>query len=104
MRINLTTPFAEKDAVKKLGARWDAANKLWYIDNVTDLTPFLRWIPSLEAAKGQTPASAAPAGQRPSAKAPVDHFKAVVTLSDVAVPHCGCDVLPWNDCPHTAGQ
>jgi hypothetical protein len=25
MRINLVTPFAEKDAVKALGARWDAA-------------------------------------------------------------------------------
>jgi hypothetical protein len=31
MRINLLTPFAEKDAVKALGARWDAAKKCWYI-------------------------------------------------------------------------
>jgi hypothetical protein len=28
MRINLVTPFAEKDAVKALGARWDAAKKV----------------------------------------------------------------------------
>ncbi|MDP2370491.1 DUF5710 domain-containing protein [Rhodoferax sp.] len=27
MRINLIAPFAEKDAVKALGARWDAAKK-----------------------------------------------------------------------------
>ena len=50
MRINLVTPFAEKDAVKALGACWDASKKLWYIVNVTDLTPFLRWIPNMEAA------------------------------------------------------
>ena len=34
MRINLVTPFAEKDAVKARGARWDAAKTVWYI---TDL-------------------------------------------------------------------
>ena len=28
MRINLVTPLAEKDAVKALGARWDAATEL----------------------------------------------------------------------------
>nr|MDP2192790.1 DUF5710 domain-containing protein [Rhodoferax sp.] len=36
MRINLVTPFAEKDAVKALGARWDAAKKIWYITDVAD--------------------------------------------------------------------
>jgi hypothetical protein len=44
MRINLVTPFAEKDAVKALGARWDPAKKLWYITDVADLTLFMRWI------------------------------------------------------------
>jgi len=28
MRINLVTPFAEKEAVKALGARWDATKKI----------------------------------------------------------------------------
>ena len=42
MRINLVTPYAEKDAVKALGARWDATKKLWYIVDVADLTPFNR--------------------------------------------------------------
>ncbi len=50
MRINLVTPFAEKDAVKSLGARWDAVKKVWYITDVADLTPFMRWIPDLEKA------------------------------------------------------
>jgi hypothetical protein len=38
MRINLVTPFAEKDAVKALGARRDATRKVWYIQDVADLT------------------------------------------------------------------
>jgi hypothetical protein len=47
MRINLVTPFAEKDEAKALGARWDSAKKCWYIVDVADLTPFLRWIPDI---------------------------------------------------------
>ena len=37
IRINLVTPFSEKDAVKALGARWDQVKKLWYIVDVADL-------------------------------------------------------------------
>jgi hypothetical protein len=82
MRIDLVTPFAEKDAAKALGARWDAAKKTWYIADVTDLTPFARWIPDMKAGPGK------PAAARPA----------------VGVPHCGCLVLPWEDCPHTTNQ
>ena len=44
MRINLDCPYAEKDQAKALGARWDG--KTWYIIDVEDLTPFMRWIHS----------------------------------------------------------
>lgn len=103
MRINLVTPFAEKDAVKALGARWDPAKKLWYITDVADLTPFMRWIPDLEAARefsggaGKTPAKS-------SAKAPARQSEGVITKSALAVPHCGCQVLPWVDCEHSANS
>ena len=83
MRINLTTPFAEKDAVKALGARWDATKKVWYITDVADLSPFARWIPDLAGAtatENSTP----------------------IAMSTIGVPHCGCHVLPWEDCEHTA--
>jgi hypothetical protein len=46
MRISLVTPFAEKDALKALGARWDATKKVWYVSDVAKLTPFLGWIPA----------------------------------------------------------
>jgi hypothetical protein len=100
MRINLRTPFAEKDAVKALGARWDAAKKLWYIENVADLTPFKRWIPDVQAASENASAKAknpAPA----STSEPVNHPGGAITKPSKPVPHCGCKVLPWEHCEHT---
>jgi hypothetical protein len=93
MRINLVTPFAEKDAAKALGARWDSTRKLWYIVDVADLTPFLRWIPDMDAATADTLESTAPAIKRSAG---------VITTSTLKVPHCGCKVHAWEDCPHTS--
>lgn len=42
MRINLNCPYSEKNEAKALGARWDGTT--WYIVDVEDLTPFMRWI------------------------------------------------------------
>jgi hypothetical protein len=92
MRINLLTPFAEKDAVKALGARWDAAKKCWFITDVADLTPFARWIPNMDAVIDVSGGTAKPKFSLPTA-----------TLSKSAndKADCGCDVLPWDDCTHT---
>lgn len=95
MRINLVTPFAEKDAAKALGARWDSTKKLWYIVDVADLTPFLRWIPDLDAATVK-------AIDAVKGDAPIRRSAGVVTTSTPKVPHCGCNVRAWDDCPHTA--
>ncbi|PQA82641.1 hypothetical protein C5F52_13705 [Limnohabitans sp. TS-CS-82] len=104
MRINLVTPFAEKDAVKALGARWDAAKKVWYVVNVEDLSPFMRWIPDLAAA--QDVPGAAPA--QPAAKsrsASTQKAKPVATSSPtIQIPHCGCAVLPWEHCEHSLAK
>ena len=102
MRINLVTPFAEKDAVKALGARWDAAKKVWYITDVADLTPFMRWIPDLEAAKKESGDSVGKATGN-VAVAAIRRSEGVITTSVVAVVGCDCKVLPWEDCEHTAG-
>ena len=45
MRVNLQVPYEDKDEVKRLGARWDAARKTWFVQGIEDLRPFLRWIP-----------------------------------------------------------
>lgn len=41
----LTVPYAEKDKAKKLGARWDAERRTWYVPQGTDTTPFKAWWP-----------------------------------------------------------
>lgn len=103
MRINLVTPFAEKDQAKALGARWDSARKVWYIVDVADLAPFIRWIPDMEAAtdsagrEGQAVASQAPKAASRNSSPPV------VTRSSTLVPFCGCTLPAWEDCAHTAG-
>ena len=101
MRVNLTTPFAEKDAVKALGARWDAVKKLWYVVDVADLTPFARWIPS-----GATPVMGQEASdpKEPPKYRPMQTFHTKnpqATRLASTVPMCGCKVLPWEDCEHT---
>jgi hypothetical protein len=102
MRINLVTPFAEKDAVKALGARWDPAKKVWYIRDVTDLTPFARWIPDLAQATDDGVATAAP--RTPARAAPVAARSPARNAPPLNVPHCGCEVLPWVACEHSKGR
>ena len=103
MRSNLVTPFAEKDPVKALGARWDAAKTCWYIFHVAALSPYVRWIPAIEA-------ETVFAGDRvqktnvelaPSPIAPATTVNAQAKTA-ACVADCGCDVLPWDDCVHTA--
>lgn len=103
MRINLVTPFEEKEAAKGLGARWDGKLKVWYISDVKDLTPFLRWIPDMKVAT----AGLAIKPVVPATKSPVNAsggtWPPVTTTSNIQVPHCECDVLPWEDCVHSQG-
>lgn len=99
MRINLVTPFAEKDAVKALGGRWDAAKKCWYIVDIADLTPFMRWIPDMDAAMDVS-GGIAPTDKSKFTLPPTAIAATPASAEDKA--YCGCDVLPWEDCVHTA--
>ena len=102
MRIDLNTTFAEKDAAKALGARWDAFKRVWYVVDPEDLSPFLRWIPSVcgYPQKTDRPASTAPAFSAAPTKQTPDS-RAYGITGPAEVPHCGCNVLPWDDCEHT---
>ena len=46
MRTNLKVPYEEKDDAKSFGARWDAARKTWYVENVENIAQFMRWMPN----------------------------------------------------------
>ena len=96
MRIDLTTTFHEHKAAKALGARWDFARRVWYVIDPDDLTPFLKWIPSGGAASARV----VPAYKKAQPSRKKQRHKFGVTKS-APVPHCGCNVLPWDDCEHT---
>ena len=101
MRINLTTTFAEKDKVKALGARWDVARKTWYIEDVEDLTPFKRWIPSIADWDEKQAAKGPKKPRKPTKQAK----NSAPTMTGQAVPpHCGCNVLPWEHCEHDSSR
>jgi hypothetical protein len=42
-KIYLNVPYTQKDAAKALGAKWDAANKKWYVPANKDITLFAQW-------------------------------------------------------------
>ena len=79
MRINLNCPYSEKDQAKSLGARWDASRKTWYIVDVEDLSPFLKWLPKTKVKK------------------PLQTGGEIKFL-------CSCATPPWEDCEHTLGE
>jgi len=43
MKIYLKVPFADKDEVKQLGAKWDGDMKSWYIPEGADESTFSKW-------------------------------------------------------------
>ena len=91
MRINLKVPFAQKDAAKELGARWDAARKIWYVVDPVAREVFADWMPTLEVASGKTDAV------MPSVKS----SQGVLTGPKNFTPVCQCAVLPWEHCAHS---
>jgi Domain of unknown function (DUF5710) len=60
----LNVPYAQKDAVKALGARWDAANKKWFVPADVDITLFAKW--QLQAVALESPLTTT---NRPRARA-----------------------------------
>jgi hypothetical protein len=44
--IDLKVPYQEKDDAKRLGARWDAARKTWYLPDGSNTEPFAKWLTS----------------------------------------------------------
>ena len=45
-RIYLIVPYAEKDAARSLGARWDGEARAWFAPPGADLTPLKKWLPN----------------------------------------------------------
>ena len=71
-REYLVVPYEEKDAAKRLGARWDAEAQSWYIPAGVDPVPLARWraVDRWQAAETQDPAAGN--GTVPPAERPTD--------------------------------
>jgi hypothetical protein len=66
MRQDLSVPYADKDAVKELGARWDRDAKTWYVPPGEAVGPFQKWIaPPEESANFFDPAPTVPVVLQP---------------------------------------
>jgi hypothetical protein len=92
MRHNLKVPFADKEAAKKLGARWDAARKIWYVADNADIAPFAKWSPTPHDASSSAPVSIKTVPARTETTG-----KAHVGSNYVERPRV-CECLPWDVC------
>ena len=50
----LIVPFRDKDAAKSLGAKWDAAQRKWYVPDGRELAPFSSWLRTGPASSGSS--------------------------------------------------
>jgi putative DNA primase/helicase len=48
-RTYLAVPYAEKDDAKRLGAKWDRAEKAWYVPAGVSLEAFAPWLPAKDS-------------------------------------------------------
>lgn len=101
--VFLTVPYAEKDAAKALGARWNPTRRRWYVADGVATEPFAKWIDAASASASTSTSASASAGgaARPGAKAGngrVDSYqgKTVVGVNYVALEH---DCNPLEECP-----
>ena len=89
----LNVPYAQKDAAKALGARWDPANKKWYVPAGKDLTPFAGW----QAELTPLTESVSPSGGKRLSASTKNQSSGVFThaANNDFVAYCGSEP-PWD--------
>jgi len=95
----LNVAYAEKDAVKALGGRWDPAKKKWYVPANMDLTPFVKWMAELgsgQAASTKVKVSLQASTRHAKAKAKKPLLDAVTHAIDKNFVAYSGDEPPWN--------
>jgi len=92
-KIYLNVPFAQKDEVKALGARWDAVQKKWFVPSDKDITLFAQWQTesgAVESSRSKTSSSKTSSSSKKTAAGVKTH----ATVKDF-VAYNG-DAPPWN--------
>lgn len=96
----LTVPYAQKDEAKALGARWDPANKKWYVPANKDMTLFAKWQTDSNNAESSTTnpgkANSRNSAIKPGASANADAPSLITqpTIKDFAA--YNGDEPPWD--------
>ncbi|MDN4039543.1 DUF5710 domain-containing protein [Massilia sp. YIM B02443] len=98
--VLLNVPYAEKDAAKALGARWNPTRRRWYVPDGVAAEPFAKWVDGAAGAAGAAAPGTAPAAARPGR---VDSYqgKTVVGANYLELGH---DCNPLEPCPVCSGQ
>ena len=88
----LNVPYAQKDAAKALGAKWDASKKKWYAPSSLDITLFDKW--NTETTTSASLSTTSKAKSRSSTnKSPLGTFTHAQDINFVA--YSG-DRPPWD--------
>ena len=88
----LNVPYAEKDAAKALGARWDAAIKKWYAPGAADIALFTKW--AAESVSSDSSSATIPVKEQTKTGKPSADTITRPTIKDFAA-YDG-DLPPWN--------
>lgn len=111
MSITLNVPYAEKEQAKALGAKWDAARRVWYIPDNLVASPFARWLPSGAQVAGpadRTKTGPSRSAKKPAAKNTSAHQPRRIDTSGgepvVGAEYfdTGHDCIPWVHCDQCA--
>ncbi|MFM2134481.1 MAG: hypothetical protein RL156_1762 [Bacteroidota bacterium] len=118
MRVDLNVPYAEKESAKRLGARWDAIKKTWYVIDAVELWPFMKWMPAhlKRPVKNTQPTAQTKTAKRSKqVKSKKAYENAMNRLAqknaslivgpmtsrtDFSLPDTGCSCPPWEECEH----
>ena len=71
----LISSYADKDAIKGLGARWDPLRRQWYVPDGRDIAPFRQWLPA--GVSVETAVAVVPSGIDSSAEIALSKSKGI---------------------------
>lgn len=93
----LNVPYAQKDAAKALGARWDAAAKKWFVPAGKDIALFAQWQMDAESASASSATIINTTGTKQSPVKNTSQTAGTFTHPTIPdfVPYSG-DAPPWD--------
>ena len=104
MRTNLNVPYSDNATAKRLGARWDAESKTWYVKDVANLRPFMRWMPAhlLKPTDAKPAVSSKKNPHEQSQPKSLTKRGKTIIGKDYHHVECKCDRPPWEPCDNCA--